>query len=601
MTLVTILRKLDPRRSLVAAISWLVIALAVCFALTASFSVGSLARDNLVQQHARRLALETDQLGSDLAQAIAVRRSAIAAAGAASASALGAFAELQRTHPEFGWIAMADASGKLIAGAAAPNPPPWAVPGTQTLWLGVASEKGEPADARYALLSAAQPALGDMAAPVLDSAGKTLGVVAAHLSWRRANAHQALLSGAEDASLAAQAIVLDADGVIVIGPQAMRGKAWGAAPDSGPRFEQRPDGQVLLVARAPIETGPGPGAKGWQVQLSEPKERVYRRADALAIQILWISVCLGILTALLGAWGARRLTRRLQRLTESAMSVGENAEGRIEVPPGHDEASKLATAFARVLEDLRRERSELRALGSELERRVAVRTLEVERLAEESRYAAIVRERLKIARDLHDTLAHSMMAMLSEVRLLRRIQSRDPKALADELARAEQIAQEGLNAARTAITQMRVNAVRDTGLGAALERLFTRFLDHTGISGEFSSDAAAANVGDERAETIYRIAEEALRNIERHAHATRVTMSLRIVGATHLEFQVEDNGIGFDPQAIAEGHFGIVGLREQAQLIGADLEIRSLYNSGTTVRLRLRIVPEALGALTSHD
>lgn len=577
-----------------AAISWLVIALAACFALAASLSVGTLARDNLVRQHARRLALETDQLGSDLGQAIAARRSAVAAAGALSASPADAFAQLQRTHPQFGWIAMADASGKIIAGTPSADTPSWFAQGSHGLWLGIADADRRSGDAQFAPLSAAEPALGDVATLVLDAAGKPLGVVAARLSWRRANAHQALLSDTEDASLAAQAIVLDPDGIVVIGPTALRGKSWGAVPGSGPRFEQRPDGQVLLAARAPIETGFGSPAKVWQVQLSEPKQRVYRRADALAVQILWISLSLGVLTALLGAWGARRLTRRLQRLTESAMLVGDNAQARIEVPPGHDEVSKLAAAFATVLEDLRRERRELRALGSELERRVAVRTLEVERLAEESRYAAIVRERLKIARDLHDTLAHSMMAMLSEVRLLRRIQSRDPEALADELVRAEQIAHDGLNAARTAITQMRVNAVRDTGLGAALERLFSRFLDHTGISGEFTADTAAANVGDERAETIYRIAEEALRNIERHARATRVTMSLRIVGATHLEFQVEDNGVGFDPQAIAAGHFGITGLREQAQLIGAGLELRSVYNSGTTVRLNLRIVPEAL-------
>jgi signal transduction histidine kinase len=307
------------------------------------------------------------------------------------------------------------------------------------------------------------------------------------------------------------------------------------------------------------------------------------------------------MTALLGALGARRLTRRLQRLTDSAMAVGNSSASHIEVPPGRDEVSKLAAAFAKILEDLQRERSELRSLGSELERRVALRTREVERLAEESRYAAIMRERLKIARDLHDTLAHSMMAMLSEVRLLRRMQAREPSVLADELMRAEQIAQDGLNEARTAITQMRVNVVRDTGLGAALERLFGRFIDHTGITGEFTADPAAANVGDERAETIYRIADEALRNIERHAQATRVTMSLRSVDGTHLEFAVEDNGIGFDPQAIAAGHFGIMGLREQAQLIGAVLELRSAYNSGTTLRLRLRIVPEALSPLASHD
>jgi signal transduction histidine kinase len=601
VTLVTSLNKLDPRRSLVAAISWLVIALAACFAFAASAWVGNLARDNLVQQHARRLALETDQLGSDLGQAIAARRNAVAATGATSTAPREVFAELQRKYPQLGWVAMADVSGKIIAGSASADAQSWIVPGSHGLWLGTINADGAPGDEQFAPLLAAEPALGDMAALVRDAAGSPLGVVAAHLTWHRANAHQALLSNSEDASLAAQALVLDGEGIVVIGPAQWRGTRWGGTLETGPRFERRPDGQVLLASRAPVDTGTGSIAKHWQVQLSEPKERVYRRADALAVRILWISLCLGVLTALLGALGARRLTRRLQRLTDSAISVGDNAEVHIEVPRGHDEVSKLAAAFAKVLDDLRRERGELRALGTELERRVALRTLEVERLAEESRYAAVVRERLKIARDLHDTLAHSMMAMLSEVRLLRRIQARDPAALADELARAEQVAHDGLNAARHAITEMRVNAVRDTGLGAALQRLFGRFVDRTGIAGEFTADGAAANVGDERAETIFRIAEEALRNIERHARATRVTMSLLVIGGTHLELQVDDNGVGFDPQAIAAGHFGIVGLREQAQLIGAGFELRSMYNSGTTVRLTLRIVPETLEQLASHD
>ena len=78
---------------------------------------------------------------------------------------------------------------------------------------------------------------------------------------------------------------------------------------------------------------------------------------------------------------------------------------------GLDEVAQLGRAFANVLTDLQNERRELKNLSLELERRVAVRTREVERLAEETRYAAIARERLKMARDLHDTLAHSMMAL----------------------------------------------------------------------------------------------------------------------------------------------------------------------------------------------
>jgi signal transduction histidine kinase len=272
-------------------------------------------------------------------------------------------------------------------------------------------------------------------------------------------------------------------------------------------------------------------------------------------------------------------------------SVGRTEGARIDVPAGRDEVAQLARAFARILEDLQQERGELKALSHELERRVAARTREVERLAEEARYAAIVRERLKIARDLHDTLAHSMMAILSEIRYLRRLEMHDPAAVPRELARAEEVAHEGLKEVRTAITQMRVTAVRETGLGPALANAFKLFIDRTGLSGECSAEPQAAPFGDERAETLLQMAQEALRNVERHAMATRVSVTLRITDGTHLELKIEDNGMGFDPDSLPPGHFGLVGLREQAALIGAELRIDSKPQEGTTLSVLLPLSP----------
>jgi signal transduction histidine kinase len=326
------------------------------------------------------------------------------------------------------------------------------------------------------------------------------------------------------------------------------------------------------------------------VQLSEPKERVYQRADAIAFEILWVSLGLGLATCLLGALGARQLTGRLRRLTESVNSVGQNAAQRIDIPDGIDEVAQLARAFARILGDLQDERRELQRLSGELERRVAVRTREVERLAEESRYAAIVRERLKMARDLHDTLAHSMMAMLSEIRFLRKLQAREPGALAEELARAEMIAHEGLREARSAIAQMRVTAVRETGIGPALAAELEHFANRTGVEGKFQADPGAARFGDERAETLLRMAQEALRNVERHAQATRVRIELGAIDGGRIELRIADNGIGFDPLVSRPGHYGLVGLREQAELIGAELQLESGMH-GTSVSIRLRVAP----------
>lgn len=222
-----------------------------------------------------------------------------------------------------------------------------------------------------------------------------------------------------------------------------------------------------------------------------------------------------------------------------------------------------------------------------------VRTREVERLAEETRYAAVVRERLKIARDLHDTLAHSMMAMLSEVRFLRKLQVRDPRALPGELAYAEQVAHEGVKEARAAISQMRFNAVRDVGLGSPLADAIKLFTERSGLEVAYVSDPRAFSVADERAETLFRVAQEALRNVERHAGARRVTVTLREADVDCLGLTIEDDGIGFDPDGRHAGHYGVVGLHEQAQLIGADLRIESAPGQGTTVKVELSLSPVA--------
>ena len=599
------LRELDPRHSLVAGIIWLVVALAASFAIAASLWAGRVAREIVVQQHVRRLVLETDQLGSDLGQAVSIRLGAMRAAGSGSPSDI--FNRLLLAYPNLGWIAVSDNEGTVIA--ANPNLPGrsvgdkvsaerWFLQGRSAPWIGLI--EGSPNEGDL-------PLLGDFAAPLRDDSGHVVAVIAAHLTWVWAAGDVPRLSNILDAQGSAQTLVLNRAGEVVVGPEALRNRAWPGAPldesppidlplqrAGTPRFERLAGGQTVLAARAPVRIEGGQAGDAWQVQLSEPKEQVYQRADALAVRIVWISICLGLATAVIGALGARHLTNRLKDLTRSAAAVGRNEFARIEVPSGRDEVAQLAAAFAKILDDLRLERSELLKLSSELERRVAVRTREVERLAEESRYAAIVRERLQIARDLHDTLAHSMMAMLSEVRLLRKLQAHDPNSLPGELARAEQVAHAGLNEARTAITQMRANSVRDIGLGPALSKVVERFRDRTGLAIEFTADGAAAHFGDERAEVLFRMTEEALRNVERHAAASKVRVALRSPDAAQLELLIEDDGVGFDTAVSRPGHFGLIGLREQAQLIGAAFAIDSVPDSGTTLRLTLRIAPEAL-------
>jgi hypothetical protein len=336
-----VLQNLDPRRSLVAGIIWLMIALAASFAIAASVWAGSVAREIVVQQHVRRLALETQQLASDLGQAVSARIEAVRSAAALSPADV--FEHLTRAYPDLGWISVADAGGVIVAGdrlagmTGSAAHKAWFAQGRSGLWIGLV----EPA-----LTPGKVPFLGDMSAPLKDASGRTVGVISAHLTWPWAASDIQRLSNVLDPRGSAQSLILDAAGVVVVGPAALRNSVWNGVlvNESSPldslgelaaaQFERLPDGRSVLVTRAAVNLVGSKIPGAWQVQLSEPKELVYQRANALAIRIWWISICLGAATAALGAFGARHLTNRLKNLTLSAAAVGRNKVARIEVPSG---------------------------------------------------------------------------------------------------------------------------------------------------------------------------------------------------------------------------------------------------------------------------
>jgi signal transduction histidine kinase len=361
------------------------------------------------------------------------------------------------------------------------------------------------------------------------------------------------------------------------------------------------DGTRSVVVMAPPQAAPSLRALGLQVAVVQPAEERGFGGGGLQEKLTAISILLSITAALVGAALARGLTRRLSALTTQVQCVArQEAEGIVE-PRGRDEVAVLGRAFSRLLQALRRERDELDRMTQQLEQRVQARTREVERLAADSRYAAVVRERLRLARDLHDTLAHSMMEMLVEVRTLRTLHQHDPDKLGAELERAEEVARQGLKEAREAVSQMRLNAVRDLGLGPALRGALGRFAERTGLDVRYTVHLQAASFADARAETMFRIAEEALRNIDRHAQATRVEVSLKDLGDGRIELAVVDDGIGFDPDAPHPGHYGVLGIREQAQLIDADLSLSSAPGEGAALKVRLRVGPELPGVRHPED
>ena len=198
-----------------------------------------------------------------------------------------------------------------------------------------------------------------------------------------------------------------------------------------------------------------------------------------------------------------------------------------------------------------------------------------------------------MSRDLHDTLAHSMLAMLTQIRLMQKLQKSKPELIKEELGHAEEAAQEGLNLARHAVTELRYFAVRDDGLEQALRKLIKGLKERLEIEVTLEIDNAAAALAGPKLETVYRIAEEALHNIEKHADANHVGVRVnlnQVDPANHiLTLAIEDDGKGFDSAAKMPGHFGLLGMQEQADILGGKFDVRSFVNKGTCVQLEVSI------------
>ncbi|MGA8171280.1 MAG: histidine kinase [Methylocystis sp.] len=211
---------------------------------------------------------------------------------------------------------------------------------------------------------------------------------------------------------------------------------------------------------------------------------------------------------------------------------------------------------------------------------------EQDKAREAARAADLASQRLRIAHDLHDTLARSIVTLIMEVGLI-------AKTTADKNAREKLIelqteARAGLAEAREAITRLRADR-RDEDDPARIVEAFAERASAEGaleLHAEISLDVSA--LPSEFTENLGRILREALRNIELHAGARRVDMELRGENGI-VQLNIRDDGVGFDPSKPAIGHFGLIGMKERAASLNGTLDIFSKPGEGAHLRLRAPI------------
>jgi two-component system sensor histidine kinase UhpB len=287
-----------------------------------------------------------------------------------------------------------------------------------------------------------------------------------------------------------------------------------------------------------------------------------RKFSSVAVDEAIIIVgAIGLVT-LINAIVVQRFLAPLRSLAALARQVDLGKPGQ-RVPDARptSEAGEITVTFNDMLERL------------ELERRQATRRV----------LAAHESERLRIARELHDEVGQTLTAVLLQ---LSRLDDRLPENLSAELSEAQDAARASLEDVRRIATDLRPEALRDLGLASALAALGDVFGRRAGLRVDRKIQTPMPPLSSEAELVVYRVAQEALTNVARHADSDGVKLTLAS-DADRLTLTVRDHGRGLGGEAAGEGG-GIRGMHERAGLIGAELRIETPSDGpGTELRLEL--------------
>lgn len=250
----------------------------------------------------------------------------------------------------------------------------------------------------------------------------------------------------------------------------------------------------------------------------------------------------------------------VDRVIREMATVQLGGEGRRLEAEGDGPGAQLVRSYHAMLERLERERrsSSARAL------------------------AAQEAERHRIARELHDQIGQSLTVVLLG---LKQLEDHAPAELQGELALVRESARAGLDDVRRVARELRPGVLDDLGLHAALAALTTDVAAHGGPAVRRTFGPGLPDLGHDAEVVVYRVAQEALTNVVRHARAGRVDLSLLRLGQ-EVVLEVADDGCGFAGATDDGDGTGLVGMRDRAALVGGTVEVYS-GEHGTTVRLKV--------------
>jgi signal transduction histidine kinase len=219
-----------------------------------------------------------------------------------------------------------------------------------------------------------------------------------------------------------------------------------------------------------------------------------------------------------------------------------------------------------------------------LEQRIAERTAELnqanELLREKAALDAVAAERTRLARELHDAVTQTLFSTTLIADVLPTLWRMNPVEGERRLAELRELTRGALAEMRTLLMELRPNALVDAPLPALLRQLVEAMIGRARITIDLHTEGER-RLPPEVQVGLYRVAQEALNNVVKHAHASQAVVTLRLGDTVRLA--IADDGAGFDPGAVTADHLGLRIMRERADAIGALLNVYSEPGEGTQV------------------
>jgi signal transduction histidine kinase len=208
-------------------------------------------------------------------------------------------------------------------------------------------------------------------------------------------------------------------------------------------------------------------------------------------------------------------------------------------------------------------------------------------------------ERLRISRDLHDEIAQTLVGINVQLATLTREAAGGPKGLQQKIARTQQMVEKSVEKVHQFARKLRPALLDDLGLIPALHAFMKSFTKRTGVRTNLTAFAAVERLDVAKRTVLFRVAQEALTNVGRHAQASRVEVIIHKL-PDGICMKIKDDGKSFQVDHLLHGkgrkHLGLLGMRERLEMVGGTFEVESALGKGTTIIAQIPPGKAARGA-----